>query len=614
MKRMGRKRKRHHQSKRPPPATPSQSKTQAEKGAPRASAAQGARSVAAEPASSRLGNGIWAALLVLLLLFVIVIKSFALNPYPGDEYIYLYQSKLVGDGATPYRDFAMAHPPVQALLTSVLLEIFGTGLMTLRLIPLVWFLIGGVLLALLARRELGDAAGLLAPLFYLLSHEPLRASSHFTGVNMTVTLLIAMILLLRTKKLKAAALLAVMAVFTRLYAIPAVAVATLFLLVANRRQGLELIKWGALFGGAAVILFGLWAGFGDMVHNLLLYHAQKTPMNPASLSDMKLKVLFHNATIAILFGLSLLTLLFELNRHFAKAGQQGIPSPLRHAVTASRTGMVILSFAIASTMLLVLINMDRVWMYYFIPSFPFAAICAAWMASRLLNGGIAWVMAKRRPERPAPDKRALFLGAAAVVLFGLGFAASPMLEHGLIYYEKEMKKPPEARVHAYTFHPGPLPDIINRWVKANFWEETRTIGDRYNVLNFYLWHESRVFDIVDDVVDTILAETEPGDEIFGDSGTVPMFALLSGRRIAANEVDTNIQRYRSGNADPGALLSKIDNDKTKMIILRHRFGVSGVAEVRHLVKTKYRRLKRLRSAQGFVFDIFKRKTVKESAS
>jgi hypothetical protein len=177
-----------------------------------------------------------------------------------------------------------------------------------------------------------------------------------------------------------------------------------------------------------------------------------------------------------------------------------------------------------------------------------------------------------------------------------------------------MEKPPEQRVHSYTFKPGPLPELVNDWVRYLIWRDERIIGETYNVFNYYLWHESRVMDVVDEIVETIARETAPGDEIFGDSGTVPLFALLTGRRIAGNEVDTNIQRYRSGNADPKALISKIDNYKTKMIILRRNFGVFGVAEVRRLVEAKYRRVKSVRSAQGRVFLIFKRDVAKESSS
>jgi len=55
------------------------------------------------------------------------------------------------------------------------------------------------------------------------------------------------------------------------------------------------------------------------------------------------------------------------------------------------------------------------------------------------------------------------------------------------------------------------------------------------------------------------------------------------------------------------LISKIDNPRTEMIILRYRFGVAGVLEVRHLVEAKYRRVKTVRSAQGRVFLLYRRR-------
>ncbi len=198
-------------------------------------------------------------------------------------------------------------------------------------------------------------------------------------------------------------------------------------------------------------------------------------------------------------------------------------------------------------------------------------------------------------------------GVALFFVFVVSCLMSPRLESNLRYYKHAMEKMPEGRSKTYIWQPSLLPDAVDELIRSTLWQDVRVIGEEYTRFNFYLWHESRVLNIVDDVVATIQKETSPQSEIFGDSGTAPLFALLTERRIAANEVDTNLQRYRSGNADPVELVKNIDQRKTETIILRHMFGVAGVREVRLLVKKKYRLLKQLRTAQNRVFYLYKRR-------
>jgi hypothetical protein len=162
-------------------------------------------------------------------------------------------------------------------------------------------------------------------------------------------------------------------------------------------------------------------------------------------------------------------------------------------------------------------------------------------------------------------------------------------------------------VHGYQWKPAPLPGFVNDLVRATIWLDERTIGEEYSSFSYLLWHESRHCDVIDEMVETIESRSTADEQIFGDSGTVPLLALLSGRAIAGHEVDTNIQRYRSGNADPGELIERIDDPRTKLIVLRHRFGVFGLTELRQLVEEKYRVVGTYRSAQKRLFRIFERK-------
>ncbi len=549
-------------------------------------------------------------------MFFLVIKSFSWNAYAGDEWIYLYQSKLVAEGVAPYSGFTMAHPPLQMVVTGLLFKMAGFDFLMARLLPTLWCLAGGLVLAWMVRREYGPLASVTAATLFLTAHEPLRASSHFTGVNMTVAILIAAVAAYRAGALRGAAFLAVCAVFTRLYAIPGILVLTLFALASDWRKGVRLVLWGAGIGLAAALAMGLFCGFEAAYHNLVEYHAHKTPMSAGELQGIKDKVLFHNATIAILFSAALLFLLGTLvvvfdkgraKRRGRRKDRIGLIAGLRRAVEESRTGLVILSAGIAAAFLVLLGSMDRIWMYYFIPIFPFAGVCAGWMVSRLVRGAVALVRFRGRLRESGVSRGQLAGSALLVGLMVLGFAFSPYLEIPLKYYQDYMKLDPDKRVHTYSFPPSPLPDWVTGLIRATLWRDDRVIGEVYHTFNFLLWHESRVLDIVDDVVTIIEAESSQDAALFGDSTTVPLFALLTGRRVAANEADTNAQRYKSGFVNPDEFVAKIDDPGTELIILRAHFGVAGLAQVRELVTEKYRVIKSMRSFDGRVYHVFKRK-------
>jgi hypothetical protein len=600
----------------------------AAKGAPPAAEAEPIERVAAEqavpqtvagagtPEPSRLRRWLpFAVGLAVVAAIFLVLKMFAINPYAGDEHIYTYQAQLVSEGVTPYEEFAMAHPPLQSLVTGILLKIIGYDFTFVRLLPILWCLAAGCLLALMVRRELGSVAAVMAAALYLLAYEPIRASSHATGVNMTLALLLGAFLAYRTQRIAVCAGLCVAAVFTRLYAAPGVMALVVWALVADRRQGLRLIAWGAGLGALAFVAFGIWTGFGEMIHNMLRYHAQKTPMKPESLANMKDNVLFHNALQALMFLLGGLALFAALVRSYNRVeGARSGWQRFRAAITSAGLGLPLLAAGTAVLFLLVLINMDRVWMYYFVPSFPFAAIVGGWLVSRWLGTAAALLRARGKLAKAGIDKPALLGYGALLAALAIGFALSPMLEARLSYYKKAMRKDPARRVHTYQWQPGMLPDFLNDLVRATVWSDERTIGETYTGFSYLLWHESRVFDIAEEMVEQIERRTNDDEEIFGDSGTVPLLALLADRRIAGNEVDTNIQRYRSGNADPDELIERIDSPQTKLIILRQRFGVSGVAQVRQLTRDKYRAVKTLTSKQGRRFTIYERRLEKGEQS
>ncbi len=281
----------------------------------------------------------WFVALGLVCLFFLILKMFAMNAYAGDEHIYLYQGKLVSNGVAPYSGFAMAHPPLQALLTAGLIKVFGYSFTLGRMLPVLWCLSGGIILAVMVRRESGALASVFAAALYLIAYEPLRACSHYTGVSMTIAILLAGFLAYRTGHLKICAALCVAAVFTRLYAIPGVMALVVWVFLADWRRGLKLAAWGAGIGALAFVALGLWAGFEDTLHNMVRYHTQKTPMTPEKVSNMKNTVLFHNAVPAAVFVLSWPAIFYSMAVGWKRTGDtRGIWRRLKATVAIQRLG------------------------------------------------------------------------------------------------------------------------------------------------------------------------------------------------------------------------------------------------------------------------------------
>ncbi|MDP8236280.1 MAG: hypothetical protein P9M08_07835 [Candidatus Erginobacter occultus] len=78
----------------------------------------------------------------------------------------------------------------------------------------------------------------------------------------------------------------------------------------------------------------------------------------------------------------------------------------------------------------------------------------------------------------------------------------------------------------------------------------------------------------------IVENSRPGDLLFGHVTTVPLLALLTGREIALDMVDTNHMRFRAGLADIDQTMEKLRNEpRLKFIIIQeNRFWTSPEVE------------------------------------
>ncbi len=553
-------------------------------------------------------NIFWVFGISLVTFLYLIVKMYALHAYAGDEHIYLYQAKLISQGMIPYKDFAMAHPPLQALFTSVIFKFFGYNFILYRLLPVLWYLVGGLVLALIVYREIGLSASITAMAFSLFSYEPLRASSHYTGINMTIVLLLVAFLAFRSGSTKTCAGFCLAAIFTRLYSIPVVAALIIWAFISNYREKVKLVIWILGAGAVLFIILGIWTGFKDLVQNVFRYHIYKNPMTADSISGMKGTMLFHNAIPILFFILSLPLLTTQMSLSLKTQGNiKNTSKNVFDKLKETNLELPLLSTLIVAIFLLVLLPLNRVWMYYFIPLFPFAGITVGWAVSKVIYYFKTIIKAKQAVSKTGIRRSDIILTTAILVIFIAGFLLSPKLESNLSYYKKYIGKPVPEKTFYYSWQPSILPDFIDKAIKLLFWHDERVIGKSYCSLTYLLWHESRLFDSVYDMVDEIHKRTSQNEKIFGDSGSVPLLALLSDRQIAANEIDTNIQRYISGSSNSDDLIKRIDNDLTKLVILRNNFGVAALNGIKQLIERKYTLINQFKTGQNQVYLIYERK-------
>ncbi|CAN5433296.1 hypothetical protein BH11BAC2_BH11BAC2_00100 [soil metagenome] len=547
----------------------------------------------------------WIVGTFLVALFYMILKMYSMQPYVGDESIYIYQGKMLAQGFTPYRDYAMAHPPVQTIFIAAVIKLFGYSLLGFRMIPILWTLIAGILLSVMVRKELGSIAAVFSMALFILAYEPLRASIHFTGVNMTITLLMASLLAHRNKKIILCAVFAILAIYTRLYALPAVFALLLITFYTDKKVGINLLKWELLLGFSLFIIFGLWTGFGSMINDIFLFQAQKTKMSLDKLNDMRDGVLFHNSIPLILFILGSVTLLVNYMSRLKNADASHKKNQKKIETQKQNYTLLHISVLTVFLTLGILLNMSRVWMYYYVLAFPYAAITGGWMVAYWIKQIRLFI--PNKSSIPSTDQKASIPWLiGSLVIFLLFWANSSNFEKKLDYYKDAVLVSSSKHRTVYTWRDAPLPGIINNLVKALIWKDERVIGDRYAEFTYYLWHCSRVLDIKDEVVAVLNQVSTMDDEIFGDSGTVPLFALLCNRRVAGNEIDTNIERYRSGNADPDQLIKNIDKPQTRFIFLQDNFGVAVLPQVQRLVQLKYKFVKSFASATGTTLKMYER--------
>ena len=220
---------------------------------------------------------------------------------------------------------------------------------------------------------------------------------------------------------------------------------------------------------------------------------------------------------------------------------------------------VMVVFLIAAALVAQFSMLKRVYSFYFVLWYPLMGILLAYVLQAVVRGladAAAPFPAESEDDRTGSGKKGrgsktagprrsaqrVVAAALAVGLFASFYTSCENWAHKT--HESEFAE--KGKRIDYPWRKPKFAKSLGPVVKAVFWKNHRIRGQSVPGLRQFIWNKSRHFVTAPEIAAHIRANTKPGETIAGASAIAPLLAILSGRRIADNFVDTNTLRFRSG--------------------------------------------------------------------
>jgi hypothetical protein len=118
----------------------------------------------------------------------------------------------------------------------------------------------------------------------------------------------------------------------------------------------------------------------------------------------------------------------------------------------------------------------------------------------------------------------------------------------------------------------------------------------------------RCFDGTQEIADYVAETLREDETFFGDYGIVPLLALASQRRIAANEIESNIMRYESGITPLDQVLDAIARDNVSMVVTRQVSGLTAYPPFQRYLTERYVLARRFAGSHSrMTIDVWRRR-------
>ncbi len=113
---------------------------------------------------------------------------------------------------------------------------------------------------------------------------------------------------------------------------------------------------------------------------------------------------------------------------------------------------------------------------------------------------------------------------------------------------------------------APGPKLLSDLGRVLFWRDWRVRGNLESGVLHYLWSKKRWFSTAETIAATIASRSRGVDTITGASTYAPIVALLAGRRMAADHVDTNSKTFKTGIIDEAEFWTRACKDNLRFIV------------------------------------------------
>ena len=200
-----------------------------------------------------------------------LLKIPGIRPSTTDENIYFYMADRFADGVLPYRDFFFAHPPLHWLPGLPVHGLLGFSPAAARVIPVGATLVSALAIFLTAKRHVGRVGAVAAVFALLTAFSLLRASSHWTGINLALMWSSLGMLFVLRRRCLTAGIMFDLGVCTGNYVLPGAVMAGLLAFFVSTRYRLPMLGALAPLGGLALAQLARRAARGERRRALLIF-------------------------------------------------------------------------------------------------------------------------------------------------------------------------------------------------------------------------------------------------------------------------------------------------------------------------------------------------------
>jgi hypothetical protein len=538
----------------------------------------------------------------------VVLKLYSVNVVVGDEHLYFNMAVLVNKGLVPHRDFFYTHPPLHLYLAVVAFKLFGYSLALGKALTNGAMLIGALLVFTLGRRTLGAAEGAVACALLLLSYDPLRIASHFTGGNETFAFAMVGLWLAYLDRPLLAGVVFGLGALVAVYIAPGVAAVALLLWWRSRGAAVRFVVAAAVVALCGNLLLYAVAGW-DFVYQVYLTQFQKG--KEGSLVEYTLyhrlgSIMYENRmlTAGAVAGLVLLAL--DVRSRLAQA-------PARRRPWQDTRGEALLLFVAWFALYWAFyLSIKLQHAYYFLFIMPVFAWLSAYAYVAIGRGILRaiWPAATRTDQRATRRRPAQALGADRVsplipAALGLVLTIATIGVIDVLYVPFALKRYGTGVSH-YTWQPLRHLPSIDGWVRAIFWQPQYEVRHPPSGIARYLQHESEQIVVADQIYAAVQQHSAPDEAIFGEAGFVPLVSSETGRRVAANLVDTSSYRITYGLSRIEDWIAAIEADHVRLLVGRAGMIPMRYPQFREYTQKNFRAVARVRDPHEGMFEIMRR--------